>query len=172
MKKIIVTTTISPVTEASIKYSKMEGWDFLVVADNKTPLDTYSDIDCEVMTVESQNRDWKDLSDLIGWNCAERKTIGVIEAYKRGYDVINLTTQQKFNYVQINNIVDSLIGAVITKQTENKVIITNTISTDFEDFHKIVDKMLISIRYFFSETINYLKSESNNDDQETNESKE
>jgi len=88
MKKIIVTTTISSVTEASIKYSEMDGWDFLVVADKKTPLETYKDIDCEIMTVEDQDENWKKLSDLIGWNCAERKTLGVIEAYKRGYDVI------------------------------------------------------------------------------------
>ena len=37
MKKIIVTTTINPPTEALIKYSKKEDWDLIVIGDLKTP---------------------------------------------------------------------------------------------------------------------------------------
>ena len=88
MKKIIVTTTISQPTEATIKYSNMEGWEFIVVGDLKTPKESYDKIKCDYLTVEYQNTKWPTLSNLIGWNCAERKTLGVLEAYERGADLI------------------------------------------------------------------------------------
>lgn len=88
MKKIIVTTTISKPTEATLKYSQLEGWEFIVVGDLKTPMESYSDIKCDYLTVEYQSEKWPVLSNLIGWNCAERKTLGVLEAYERGADII------------------------------------------------------------------------------------
>ena len=88
MRKFIVTTTISPPTEATIKYSKMDGWDFIMVGDLKTPKDQYDSIDCIYLDPEYQDEKWKELSDLIGWNCAERKTLGVLEAYEMGADII------------------------------------------------------------------------------------
>ena len=44
MKKYIVTTTIQPPTEATIKYSQMEGWQLVVVGDKKTPHIEYENI--------------------------------------------------------------------------------------------------------------------------------
>jgi len=88
MRKIIVTTTISGLTEATEKYSRMDGWDFLLIADIKTPLESYKGIGVEVMTVAEQEALWPRLSDLLGWNCMERKNIGFLEAYSRGYDII------------------------------------------------------------------------------------
>ena len=88
MRKIIVTTTISPVLEASKKYADMDGWEFIVVGDLKTPAEDYKKIDCIYLTPEYQEEKWKRLSDLIGWNCAERKTLGVLEAYEMGADLI------------------------------------------------------------------------------------
>jgi hypothetical protein len=36
MKKIIVTTTINPPTDALLKYAKLEGWTVIVAGDLKT----------------------------------------------------------------------------------------------------------------------------------------
>jgi len=88
MNKAIVTTTISELTEASEKYSRMDGWDFLLVADLKTPLDSYAGVNVEVMTIAEQEASWPKLSSLLGWNCVERQNIGFLEAYSRGYDII------------------------------------------------------------------------------------
>lgn len=87
-KKIIVTTTISEVTEASLKYSNLKDWEFIVVGDLKTPHEAYKEIKCHYLTPEYQEKRWKKLSDLIGWNCAERKTLGILEAYEMGADII------------------------------------------------------------------------------------
>jgi len=88
MKKIIVTTTISSVLEATEKYSKMEEWELIVVGDLKTPEEDYKKIKCDYLIPKYQENKWKKLSDLIGWNCAERKNLGVLEAYDRGADII------------------------------------------------------------------------------------
>lgn len=66
----------------------MDGWDFIVVADKKTPIEPYKHIKCDFLTCEWQEGNWKKLSDLIGWSSLERKTIGVLEAYTRGADII------------------------------------------------------------------------------------
>jgi len=88
MDKVIVTTTISPPTQASIKYSQMDGWRFVVVGDRKTPRELYNDISCSYLTPQYQEDRWKRLSDLIGWDCPERKTMGVLYAYEQGADII------------------------------------------------------------------------------------
>ena len=41
MSKFIVTTTIQPPTEATKKFSQMDGWKLVVVGDKKTPHDEY-----------------------------------------------------------------------------------------------------------------------------------
>lgn len=87
MKKYIITTTIFPPTEAIRKYASFDDWHLIVVADKKTPIELYKNINCEILTEDHQEK-YKALSDLIGWNCAERKTLGVLEAYKRGADII------------------------------------------------------------------------------------
>jgi hypothetical protein len=88
MKKIIVTTTISPPTEASWEYSHMEGWEYIVVADKKTPIDFYSMLNCNIFTCEAQESKYRKLSDLIGWNCVERKNLGILLALESGADII------------------------------------------------------------------------------------
>ena len=39
MKKIIVTTTINPPTEAIRRFQEMKDWDLVVIGDKKTPAD-------------------------------------------------------------------------------------------------------------------------------------
>lgn len=40
------------------------------------------------LDTEYQNENYNTLSNLIGWNCIQRRNIGYIEAYKRGADII------------------------------------------------------------------------------------
>ena len=39
MKKVIVTTTINPLTEAILRFERLEDWDLIVVDDKKTTPD-------------------------------------------------------------------------------------------------------------------------------------
>jgi hypothetical protein len=88
MNKYIVITTINEPTEAILKFADMPDWSLIIVGDLKTPEKLYHQIDCFYMTPEYQDKHYKELSDLIGWNESARRNMGYIEAYKRGADVI------------------------------------------------------------------------------------
>lgn len=87
-KKFIVTTTINPITEAIAKFADMEGWTTIVVGDLKTPERGYKEIDCIYLSPRDQERDYPELSSLLGWRCIQRRNIGFLEALKRGGDLI------------------------------------------------------------------------------------
>jgi len=84
----IVTTTINEPTEALIKFSKKKNWKLYVVADLKTPAKTFKKIKCNFLDINYQNEKYKDLSDLIGWNCIQRRNIGFVEAYLDNAEII------------------------------------------------------------------------------------
>ena len=44
MKKYIVTTTIQPPTEATLKFTEKKDWKLIVVGDTKTPHNEYEKI--------------------------------------------------------------------------------------------------------------------------------
>lgn len=95
MNKFIVTTTIHAPTEAILKFnkiSKIYDWQLIIVADKKTPYHLYEDLRLEdhiiYLDCDYQQENYKDLSDLIGWNCIQRRNIGFIEAYKRNADIL------------------------------------------------------------------------------------
>jgi hypothetical protein len=93
MKKIIVTTTIYPPSEATLKFSSMTDWEFLIVGDLKTPHGLYKQLEKKHKQVhyidpEIQKKKYPKLSNLIGWNSIQRRNIGFIEAYNRGADII------------------------------------------------------------------------------------
>ena len=86
MKKIIVTTTINPPSEALKKFNKMRGWKLIIVGDKKTPHELFKDFD--YFSPEEQEKKYPELSKAIGWNCIQRRNLGFIEAYNRGADII------------------------------------------------------------------------------------
>jgi hypothetical protein len=88
MKKFIVTTTIQPPTEATLKFAAMKDWSFIVVGDQKTPHELYKSMDIIYLTPEYQEETYKELSDAIGWNCIMRRNLGFVEAFRRGADVV------------------------------------------------------------------------------------
>jgi hypothetical protein len=88
MKKIIVTTTINEPTEALKKFKAMKDWELIVVGDIKTNDNSYIEQGYDYLTPEYQDIEYHELSDAIGWNCIQRRNIGMIEAYNRGADLI------------------------------------------------------------------------------------
>jgi hypothetical protein len=96
MKKFIVTTTINRPTTATIKFAKIaqrDNWTFIIVGDTKTPHNEYKDLETKYPNVkylspEEQEKDYKEISDVIGWKTIQRRNIGFIVAYKMGADVL------------------------------------------------------------------------------------
>ena len=97
MNKAIVTTTINPPTKALkefLKIAKKDDWKLFIVGDQKTPHMEYKALENEnpglviYITPEHQEAMGKDLSDLIGWNCIQRRNFGLVAAYNQGADII------------------------------------------------------------------------------------
>ena len=103
LKKTIVTTTIYAPSEAMMKYVGMSDWDLVIVGDLKTPHDLYKKLESEndnvkYITPEEQERDYKELSDVIGWNSIQRRNIGFVYAYKAGADIVATVDDDNIPY--------------------------------------------------------------------------
>jgi hypothetical protein len=87
MKKVIVTTTINPPTNAIRKFDAMKSWDLVVVGDLKTPKDYHLGRGV-YLDPKTQERYDKDLSDAIGWNCIQRRNFGLLVAHDLKADIV------------------------------------------------------------------------------------
>jgi len=76
--------------------------------------------------------------------------------YRQGYDEITLNFESPFSLSEITKIVESLMGYIITQQTEKKVIIKNAFKDDFEEINTIISKMFITTTFFLKQTADYL----------------
>jgi hypothetical protein len=88
MKKFIVTTTIQPPTLASVRFSEMKDWTFIIVGDQKTPHKEYDGGNWIYLHPDYQQKTYPELSDAIGWHCIMRRNIGFVEAWRMGADVV------------------------------------------------------------------------------------
>ena len=98
MKKFIVTTTINPPTEATIKYSQKKDWTLIVVGDTKTPHEEYEKLDCIYLSPGQQQEKYAALSDVIGWKSIQRRNIGFVEAYNLGADIVATVDDDNIPY--------------------------------------------------------------------------
>jgi len=87
MKKFIISTTINPPTEAIKKFDNLKDWNLIVSGDLKTP-PNYKLKNGIYISPKDQEKISKKLSDLIGWNCIQRRNFAMIMAYKQGADII------------------------------------------------------------------------------------
>lgn len=89
MKKIIVTTSIYPRTEAIEAFDSMPDWELIVVGDLKTPSGYRLDRGL-YLSPEDQIKIDPKLSEAIGWNMIQRRNFGMLMAYKNSADVVAL----------------------------------------------------------------------------------
>jgi hypothetical protein len=87
LKKFIVTTTINKPTKAIRKFDEMKGWSLIVSGDLKTPK-SYKLKNGLYLSPSDQIKISKKLSDLIGWNCIQRRNFSMIMAYRLGADIV------------------------------------------------------------------------------------
>jgi len=85
--KVIVTTTINPVTEAIKRFDSLAGWHLIVIGDKKTP-GPYELSGGTYISPEEQEKYDKKLSDAIGWNCIQRRNFGLLWAHDMGAEII------------------------------------------------------------------------------------
>jgi hypothetical protein len=88
-RNIIVSTTINPPTEAIERFDAMPGWDLIVVGDLKTPTDYKLKNGLYLSPVDQAKYDAA-LSEAIGWNCIQRRNLGLLIASEMRPDVIAL----------------------------------------------------------------------------------
>ncbi len=87
MKKFIISTTINPPTKAIRKFDNLKDWTLIVAGDLKTPKN-YKLKNGIYLNPKDQEKISKKLSNLIGWNCIQRRNFAMILAYKKGADII------------------------------------------------------------------------------------
>ncbi len=85
--KVIVTTTINPVTEAVRKFDALDDWHLVVIGDKKTPADYHLERGTYVDPDTQQKYD-PELSETIGWNCIQRRNFGFLWARDMGAEVV------------------------------------------------------------------------------------
>jgi len=118
--KAIVTTTINPPTKALKMFAKMEDWKLIVVGDLKTPHEAY--LGYHYLHPKEQDKKYQSLSDKIGWNCIQRRNIGMIEAWTMGAEIIALVDDDNVPYENWGK--DLFVGKEITAdyyKTSNRV---------------------------------------------------
>ena len=87
MKKVIVTTTINPPTEAIAAFQAMPDWELVVIGDKRTPRD-YRLGRGVYVTPEEQEKYDPALSEAVGWNCIQRRIFGLLWACDMKADVV------------------------------------------------------------------------------------
>jgi len=97
MKKVIVTTTINPPTEAIEKFDAMSDWTLVVIGDLKTPADYRLKRGVYVSPKEQEKYD-KELSDVIGWKCIQRRNFGLLWAHDMGADIVAVIDDDNIPY--------------------------------------------------------------------------
>jgi hypothetical protein len=88
-KIVLVTTTINQPTVATLKFCALveqnENWHMVVIGDTKTPHDLYRQLEQRhknfiYLSPDEQYKLYPELSNIIGWNCIQRRNIGFVYA--------------------------------------------------------------------------------------------
>ncbi len=96
MTNVIVTTTINPPTEAIQRFDNLAGWHLVVIGDRKTPA-YHLDNGTYLGPAEQEALD-QELSDLIGWNCIQRRNFGLLVAHRMGSEVVAVVDDDNIPY--------------------------------------------------------------------------
>ena len=92
----IATTTINPPTKALKLFAKNKNCKLIVALDKKSK--GFNLKNSVVLSTKYQEKKWPKLSKLIGWNCIQRRNFAILEAYKRGAEIIALIDDDNIPY--------------------------------------------------------------------------
>ncbi len=127
MKKAIVTTTINAPTAALKKFHAIAGlqdWHLFIVGDQKTPhgdYRTWAGAADHVTYIgpEQQEMCSLPLSELIGWNCIQRRNFGFIAAHRWGAEIIATVDDDNIPLEGWGQDVGKLLGNTLPVLTYN-----------------------------------------------------
>lgn len=96
MKKAICTTTIYRPSKALLRFveiAERDGWQLYIAGDLKTPHFDYAVLASEhpcvtYLSPGRQQETWPELSELVGWNCIQRRNFAFLAAYQWGAEVV------------------------------------------------------------------------------------
>jgi hypothetical protein len=157
-KKIIITTTINKPTKATLAFCKKKDFDFMIIGDLKTPHEFYYDLEKEFNNVkylspENQSKLFPDLSDSIGWNCIQRRSIGFVYAYINNYNIIASVDDDNIPYDHWGeNVFVGREAEIDLYDTENLVFDPLSVTNTPHLWHRGYPIELLSTRH----KINYL----------------
>jgi len=97
MKKVIVTTSINPVTSAIEKFDALADWTLVVIGDKKTPAGYKLKRGIYVGPEEQEKYD-PALSEAIGWNCIQRRNFGLLWAADLKADLVAVVDDDNIPY--------------------------------------------------------------------------
>jgi STELLO glycosyltransferases len=95
--KFIVITSINYPSEAVLKFSQLEDWQVIVVADLKTPEDWQQD-NVTILTVEKQLSLPFETAKKLPWNHYARKNLGYLYAIMQGAEILYETDDDNIPY--------------------------------------------------------------------------
>tara|TARA_A100001015_G_scaffold282499_1_gene346824 strand:- start:208 stop:1125 length:918 start_codon:yes stop_codon:yes gene_type:complete len=96
-KNLIISTSINSPTKAIQRYDKIKNWTLIVVGDKKTPKN-YKLKNGVYLSPEDQEKIDRRLSNILGWNCIERRNIGLVYAKKINAEVVALVDDDNIPY--------------------------------------------------------------------------
>ena len=92
----IATTTINKPTIALKKFAKNNNCKLIVALDKKSK--KFNLKNTFVLSTNYQEKKWPKLSNLIGWNCIQRRNFAILEALERGAKIIALVDDDNIPY--------------------------------------------------------------------------
>ena len=122
-KKFIVCTSINKPTEAIKKFDFMKDWKLIVVGDKKTPKN-YNLKNGMYLSPNKQLKIDSKLSDLIGWNCIQRRNFGLIYAWQNKADIVAVVDDDNIPYKNWG------INLLLNKKIKSNFYKVNSIAFD------------------------------------------
>ena len=92
----IATTTINPPTKALKLFAKNKNCKLVVALDKKSK--KFELKNSIILSTNYQEKKWPKLSNLIGWNCIQRRNFAILEALERGAKIIALVDDDNIPY--------------------------------------------------------------------------
>ena len=92
----IATTTINKPTKALKLFAKNKNCKLIVALDKKSK--DFKLNNAIVLSTKYQEKKWRKLSNLVGWNCIQRRNFAILEAYERGAEIIALIDDDNIPY--------------------------------------------------------------------------
>jgi hypothetical protein len=113
LKKCIVITTINSTNPCLEAFSKLEGWDLIIVGDKKSPK-SYN-LKATYLDVSEQEKLFPKFSRQMPFNHYCRKNLGYLYAIKNGYDIIGESDDDNLPYKNWGKLPQAEVFSTITE---------------------------------------------------------